>query len=244
MWGDDDDENGQYASTYPRGYTYRVEYQGPRGFEHLQSPGYRMPRTSRQEMMDLAIAVTVLTIIFGMPGGILYTMAFPPLYLAIMFGIAFVAVMLSIFPHELAHKFVAQRYGYWAEFRRYDMGLILGLVLSLSGFPVIAAPGAVMIAGPVTTETNGKISAVGPGTNALMGALLFPVAFLAPPSSLVGYLAAMIVWVNVLLGAFNMIPFGIFDGAKIWRWNAGAYLGLLAVLLSMGAAVFLSGILY
>jgi Zn-dependent protease len=185
-----------------------------------------------------------MTIVFGMPGGVLYTIGLPPWYLAVLFGIAFVAVMLSIFPHELAHKFVAQRYGYWSEFRRYDMGLILGLVLSLSGFPVIAAPGAVMIAGPVTTETNGKISAVGPGTNALMGALLFPVALLAPSTSILSYLAAEIVWVNVALGVFNMIPFGIFDGSKIWKWSAAAYLGLLAVLIALGVSVYYSGILF
>lgn len=238
MWGDDDD-----ASVLVRSQDRYGNYP-PQRVLYLPPPGYRAPRTSRQEMMDLSIAVVVLTIVFGMPGGVLYTASLPPLYLAVLFGIAFVAVMLSIFPHELAHKFVAQRYGYWAEFRRYDMGLILGLVLSLSGFPVIAAPGAVMIAGPVTTETNGKISAVGPGTNALMGALLFPVAFLAPSTSLVSYLAAEIVWVNVALGVFNMIPFGIFDGSKIWKWSAGAYICLLAVLIALGAAVFLSGILF
>jgi Zn-dependent protease len=41
--------------------------------------------------------------------------------------------------HELAHKFIAQRYGYWAEYRANRNGLILIIVMSLMGF-ILAAP--------------------------------------------------------------------------------------------------------
>jgi Zn-dependent protease len=219
------------------------DYMPPRvGF--YPPPGYRAPRTSRQEMIDLSIAVAVLTIVFGMPYGGVMTLLGAPLWLiGALFGFSFVAVMLSIFPHELAHKFVAQRYGYWAEFRRNDQFLVISLLLSLFGGFGIAAPGAVMIAGPVTTESNGKISAVGPGTNCLMGALIFPVALFGGNYPLVQYLAAQIVWVNVILGIFNMMPFWIFDGAKVWKWNAGVYICLLALLIVLGVGVYFSDFL-
>jgi Zn-dependent protease len=43
--------------------------------------------------------------------------------------------------HELAHKFVAQRYGYWAEYKASPMGLIFTVVMAaMFGF-VFAAPG-------------------------------------------------------------------------------------------------------
>ena len=237
MLGDDDRD--PYPSPYPGRYGNAPL---PR-LAYLEPPVYRGPRTSSREILDLTIAVAVLTIVFGMPAGGALTLAGAPLWLiGALFGFAFVAVMLSIFPHELAHKFLAQKYGCWAEFRRNDTFLMLSLFLSLFGGFGIAAPGAVMIAGPVTTETNGKISAVGPGTNCLMGALLFPVAMFGGGFPLVQYLAIQIIWVNVILGIFNMIPFWIFDGAKIWKWNAGAYIGLLALLVSLGAGVYISGI--
>jgi Zn-dependent protease len=34
-------------------------------------------------------------------------------------------------------------------------------------------------------------------------------------------------FVNTWLGLFNLIPFGIFDGIKIYRWNKQVWIGLL-----------------
>jgi len=33
--------------------------------------------------------------------------------------------------------------------------------------------------------------------------------------------------VNISLALFNMIPFGIFDGRKVWAWNKLVYLGMV-----------------
>jgi len=244
VWNDDEYQNDPYPPASPRTYSYRAEYHGPRGFEHIPPPGYRMPRTSGQEILDLFIAVAVLTVIFALaPLGGVWALIGAPLWLvAGLFGLALVAVMLSIFPHELAHKFLAQSYGYWAEFRRNDQFLLLSLFLSLfMGFGV-AAPGAVMIAGPVTMEKNGKISAIGPATNGLMAAICFPVALFTGHIWWVQYLAAEIAWINIVLGVFNMLPFGILDGAKVWKWSAAAYIGLLALLITLGILIYRSGV--
>ena len=230
---------------HPRAYPAQNRYAPPPRVLYLQPPRYTGPKTSAREILDLGIAVAVLTVVFGMPyGGVMTLLGEPLGRIEVLFGTALVAVMLSIFPHELAHKFMAQRYGCWAEFRRSDYFIGISLLFSLFNGFGIAGAGAVMIAGPVTTESNGKISAVGPATNALMGALLFPVAILAAPHTPLRSLAALIVWVNVGLGIFNMLPVWILDGKKIWNWNVAAYIGLFALLVVLGAGVYMSGILF
>ncbi len=192
------------------------------------------PVTSNQEMMDLTIAVLALALIFSM-----YEIKAAFFYgqgvgvMVLYFLLSLVAVMLGVFTHELAHKFVARSYGYWAEFRRSDTWLAIGLFMSFVGFGFIAAPGAVMIRGNVTTENNGKISAAGPGTNALVGFACLPLAILLDPGSLVGYVAYIAVFVSAFLGLFNMLPIFPFDGSKVWRWSKPAYLGMVALLVAL-----------
>ena len=60
-----------------------------------------------------------------------------------------VAVGLGFVLHELAHKFVAVRYGFYAEFKMWLEGLIFALFTAfILGF-VFVAPGAVYIHGEV-----------------------------------------------------------------------------------------------
>jgi len=189
------------------------------------------PVTSNQEMLDLTIAVLALALIFSI-SDIMYDLNHGAgMAIAILiFLLALIAVMLGVFTHELAHKFVARHYGYWAEFRRSDIMLGIGIFMAFIGAGVIAAPGAVMIRGNVTTENNGKISAAGPGTNALVGYACLPLAILLGPDTPVGYIAYIAVVVSAFLGLFNMLPIWIFDGRKVWRWSKPAYIGLAAAL--------------
>ncbi len=137
-----------------------------------------------------------------------------------------VAVGLGFVLHELAHKFVAVRYGFYAEFKMWLEGLIFALFTAfILGF-VFVAPGAVYIHGEyISREQNGKISIAGPLVNIAL-ALLFLV--LTPfvtknPTDIMGFIFGTIVVygfiINSILAAFNLIPLGIFDGAKILRWN-------------------------
>lgn len=120
--------------------------------------------------------------------------------------------------HELGHKFVAQRYGFPAEFKAFDTMLIFAVLLSFSGF-VFAAPGAVFIGGLPELEKNGKISAAGPGTSLLLAAAFLGLRFLFGSSLLLTYGFQINSW----LAFFNLLPMWNFDGRKILRWNRGVY---------------------
>ena len=103
-----------------------------------------------------------------------------------------------------------------------------------------------MIAGPVTPAQNGKISAAGPGSNLVVGAVFLiaatTVARTASASDLVGLLVSFIFvnawYMNVILAGFNMIPVLPFDGAKVWAWNKAIYLGIIGLVIAM----YLSGV--
>jgi Zn-dependent protease len=128
--------------------------------------------------------------------------------------------------HELAHKFSAQQLGYWAEFRLNMFGVLITLMSFFSNFKVVA-PGAVVISGLMFGEDYGKISLAGPLTNIIQAFLYLFVGFTSA-NHLVGFLADAGVTVNSSLALFNLIPFGVFDGAKILRWDWRVWLAAVA----------------
>jgi Zn-dependent protease len=187
-------------------------------------PGYGRIRFSRTEALHIIVAVAALTFAFYMTFafGESLTMEESLYYLAS----SAIAVVTGFMLHELAHKFLAQRYGAWAEFRSYPLGLLLAVFLALfTGF-VFAAPGAVYIQGRITNEQNGKISLAGPGLNLVFGAACIALMFVLPLTMIfiIGY-------INLFLAVFNLIPVGPLDGGKVLRWNIGIYA------LVMGASV-------
>lgn len=119
--------------------------------------------------------------------------------------------------HELAHKFAAQRFGYWAEFRLNATGLLITLLSLISPLKIVA-PGAVVIYGPLFSREYGKISLAGPLTNIVQAALYMLIG-LTTRDPLILLLADIGMNINALLALFNLIPLGLFDGAKIYRWN-------------------------
>jgi Zn-dependent protease len=122
--------------------------------------------------------------------------------------------------HELSHKFTAQRYGYWAEFRMWPTGLIFALLTSLFGI-IFAAPGATYISGSNITESqNGKISVAGPLTNVLVALIFLPFMLFGQSLGIFfGALGSEGVFINVFLALFNLLPWGPLDGAKVFRWG-------------------------
>ena len=138
----------------------------------------------------------------------------------VFFVISLLTVGLGFLLHELAHKYVAQQYGCWAEFRADDRMLLFAILSAFAGF-IIAAPGAVWIRGNVTTEKNGKISVAGPVTNIVLALLFLFGSFLLEGIFAMGFDYGF--RVNAFLGLFNMIPAGNFDGAKVLRWNRVIY---------------------
>lgn len=131
-----------------------------------------------------------------------------------------IAAGLGFLLHELAHKFVAIHYGFWAEYQVWPEGLILAVVVSAISNFVFAAPGAVYIHGEyIAKKENGIISISGPVTNIILALVFMALIPLFPEKSLLGIFASIGFMVNSFLALFNLIPIGIWDGAKIFRWN-------------------------
>lgn len=143
-------------------------------------------------------------------------------------AIAVVFFAMGFIIHELAHKFVAQNYGLWAEFRVNPFGAILTLATALSPFFKIIAPGAVMIAGPTSKRAVGLTSVAGPLTNIVLAALLHVLGLLTGsfPLAIAARAGAAI---NAWMALFNLLPFGPLDGRKILWWDKLAWAGLLVV---------------
>ena len=124
----------------------------------------------------------------------------------------------SFLIHELAHKVIAQRKGLWAEFRLTTWGAVLTFVSVFLPFKMIS-PGAMMIGGSVPSgEDIVRISLAGPLTNIIISSALFGLAFALPITMFTGMLL-FAAYINAFMAVFNLIPFGILDGYKIFSFN-------------------------
>ena len=179
--------------------------------------------TSETEIRDLLKAWIAVSIAFAIIMRSSLRLSFYEVFI-----VSAITVGTGFLLHELGHKFVAQRYGCFAEFRSFDQMLILAILMSYFLGVLFAAPGAVMIQGPVGKGRNGKISAAGPLVNLALALLFFALLFLGPS----GILKAIALYgfiINSWLALFNMIPIGNFDGVKILAWNKAVYGIIVAV---------------
>ena len=178
--------------------------------------------TSEKEIKDLLKAWLAISFAFAMVlrHGI-------DLGLYQVFIVSAVTVGTGFLLHELGHKFVAQRYGCFAEFRSFDQMLLLAVIMSFFGF-VFAAPGAVMIMGRVDVKRNGIISAAGPVVNLVLALFFLSLLFMFP-DGLLKILAFYGFFINSWLALFNMIPVWNFDGAKVLKWDKKVYGTIVAI---------------
>ena len=190
-----------------------------------------MFKFTANEIRDLIIAFVVISLSFAIvQGG-----RDPSLVLNIL-PIVMVGVGTGFILHELGHKFVSMKYGYWAEFKLWPQGLIFALLSSFLGF-VFAAPGAVYTyANYMNDEINGKISIAGPIVNIIIALIflsicvvVYPTAFFSETSLLIFLVCSVGYTINSFLATFNLIPFGNLDGSKVLTWNAGIWVVTIAV---------------
>ncbi|MGM5488617.1 MAG: hypothetical protein ACQESG_06730 [Nanobdellota archaeon] len=144
---------------------------------------------------------------------------------ASVLAISLITAGLGFLLHELGHKLVSQGYGAISHFKADKKMLLVALGLSPLGV-VFAAPGAVMIAGSLTREQYGKVSAAGPLVNILLAAGFFALGTFMP-----GTLTTIGTQLNAWIALFNMIPVLPFDGKKILDWNRGVYASMIALAL-------------
>ena len=171
------------------------------------------------ELQQLLIAWLVLGFCFSASA------LFTPAAFPMMFAVSLVTLGFGFVGHELAHRYVARSYGCHAEFRLWPLGLAMAVIFALvsGGRMIFAAPGAVYIIPRsfgfgygITKRENGLISLSGPLANILVG-LGFLV--LAGFDGLLGLVGSTGFMVNFWLAAFNLLPFGMLDGRKVFSWS-------------------------
>jgi Zn-dependent protease len=136
-----------------------------------------------------------------------------------MMAVFAVCMTASFLVHEIGHKIMAQKSGLWAEFRLTMWGALLTLASVFLPFKMIS-PGAMMIGGSADRKSLLKISVAGPITNIIFSLVFFGLAFSLPIEAytfMVAFLYAA--YVNAFMAVFNLIPFGILDGYKIFSIN-------------------------
>lgn len=147
------------------------------GFEEVWAPPNRGLRVfGGVEARHLFIAWLALGFCFSVRWLFYSLTVFP-----IMFGVALITLGVGFICHESAHKFAAQKFGCWAEFRLWPWGLAMAFMFALlsDGTLIFAAPGAVYIVplifgwgAGIGRREYGLISLAGPMVNIVI-AILF-----------------------------------------------------------------------
>jgi Zn-dependent protease len=193
------------------------------------------------EILEFGVSVVWLGIAFGIAiaGGINAFKDAVGLCTTILESL--VVVFFAFVFHELAHRIAARRYGFKAVYHVWIPGLILAMGAALFGF-LFAAPGGVHIQIGANTAENraklGKSALAGPIVNMVL-AVVFAVFTLTFAYFVDSYLTStgkslsqLASWVNPVFGIcvigveinawlafFNLIPWGNFDGNKVFQWN-------------------------
>lgn len=175
---------------------------------------------SKEEKKDIIKAWTAIAVAFG----ILETNNFFSSDFLINFFISFITAGIGFLFHELAHKYVAQKYKYFAEFKADNKMLLIAIASSFFGF-LFAAPGGVVIEGGLDKRKYALIAGAGPLLNIIIAILFLGLSFVN--LQLVEIIALYGFSINSWLALFNLIPFFPFDGGKIVTGNKVLYFSLL-----------------
>lgn len=116
------------------------------------------------------------------------------------------ALFICIVIHELSHSFVARRRGFSVR----DIVLLpIGGVSEISGLPGAPADElAIAAAGPLASAALAlTLALVGYATGAVMW----------PPTLFAGAIVSRLMWANLLLAGFNLLPAIPMDGGRVLR---------------------------
>lgn len=205
---------------------------------------------SGREIAHLLIASVVLTlgmslVLGGRPGEVLeFRTDLDVAKLLALLPLAAIAVVPAFILHELAHKVLAQRRDMFAEFQANLPGLGVGIVATFLLKFLLMVPGVVQIYGDADRRDAGIISIVGPGVNLIIGYLALGVGLLFAPHVRVGDIGSagvgdyfqLVAYLNAILAAFNMLPFGPLDGRKVFRWSVVWFAAMWLLVVGLFAA--------
>jgi Zn-dependent protease len=200
--------------------------------------------TSSTELLHLAVATLVLTVdialvrsrisVSGVPGGLTWDAVLSSL------GVGAVAAVSGFVAHEMAHKVVAQRHGFWAEFRASPAGLFFSVATALFGI-LFALPGATMIGGMGDVREWGRTSVAGPAVNLVEASVFLALSYFSVTlwdNALIWVTLIFLALVNGIFAVFNLLPLGPLDGRKVFRWSRAVWIGTFGLAVVFVAAVF------
>lgn len=146
--------------------------------------------------------------------------------------ISIIILIYSAILHEVAHGWVAYRLGDpTAKLKgritlnpipHIDpfMSLIIPLLLILSGSPIIFGGAKPVPVDPFNLRDGHKdmalVSLVGPLTNFLLAVIAALLIHLLNPYGIFGEILSRIVFLNLILAIFNLIPIPPLDGSKVF----------------------------
>ncbi|MFY9717591.1 MAG: metalloprotease [Thermoplasmata archaeon] len=214
-----------------------MSWSGSMNYSWNPPPPARHITTSKTELLHLGVASGVLTVclLLVFSGNTYIGNGFAPPGFAgfspTLIAIAALATLSGFVAHEMAHKVAAQRRGFWAEFRAAPIGLVMALITSFLGF-ILAAPGATVVGGIAEGDRNswGLTSLAGPMTNLVFAAAFYGVAtLLFELGSILFEWFLILAFINAWFGTFNLFPFGVLDGHKVFRWDPKVWFGAIAL---------------
>ncbi|BCS91876.1 hypothetical protein L3N51_00247 [Metallosphaera sp. J1] len=150
------------------------------------------------------------------------------------FGVlaALVAATIAIVPHELAHRQSARRYGCYSRFTLNFTGFLFTTIINLLPFfGLVFFSGYTLISCrffSADKRIEGITAAAGPATNIAIS-LIFLLGAIAVSNPLLAFFLQVISGFNAVVAFFNLLPFWILDGLKIFRWNIGVWITLIAL---------------
>jgi Zn-dependent protease len=220
-----------------RAYPYQVRYSYTTG-----APLPSRITTSPTELLQLSVAFIVLTVDFSLIlgyGSLLdRSLGFSALSLSVV-AVSALAALTAFVAHEMAHKVAAQRMGAWAEFRYSPIMLLVSLLISFAIGFLFAAPGATVVQGMSDRRQWGRTSLAGPLSNIGFSAVFYAAAVgtYAVGSALFAPLL-ILAFFNGWFGTFNLVPFGILDGAKVFAWSKAAWAGAIVAAGALAAVTY------
>jgi Zn-dependent protease len=176
--------------------------------------------TSPKELKHISIAAALVIGIgfsIGLYGNVFG--GFPFIWTVPMMAAFAIVMVASFLTHEIGHKMVAQKNGLWAEFRLTTWGAVLTFASVFLPIRMIA-PGAMMIGGALQKQDDiVKISIAGPITNMIYASSFLGLAFTLPIPIEWSWILLFAAYINSFMAIFNLIPFGVLDGYKIFSFN-------------------------